>query len=99
MTTFTITISDKPSLIGLRKARENYNASLPTTTNDKGEVIPNEGVIASDGDYMQWIAVNALLSYARQFNTDTAEIDAKITALQAKKAEILAADAVIVGVK
>lgn len=89
---FTITITDKSSLLGLMKARWAYNASLPTTLDSKGVVIPNAGILAADGDYLQMIVTNAVLSYAQQFGTDPVLLDSKISDLQAKKAELIQMD-------
>lgn len=93
---FTIKIDDKPQLLGITAAREDYNASIPAQvqngTDNKGKpiMVANPALLATDGDYFQARALGMFVSWAKQHGTDVVEIDAKITDLQAKRADIVA---------
>lgn len=91
MTDFTITINDKPMLLGITAAREAYNAALPNVHDEKGNPVdPVPGTIDSDEGYLQMVIEGAARSYAKQHGTDVTEIDSKITELQAKRAAVMA---------
>lgn len=86
---FKITIDDKSYLLGITAAREAYNAALPDATDEKGNAVnPKPNTLGDNQAYLQMVTDAAARSYAKQHGTDVADIDAKISELQAKKAEI-----------
>jgi hypothetical protein len=95
---FTVSVTDASQLLGITAAREAYNASLPPAMNEKGEPIPSPDAIGSDAEYVQSRMMGAIRSWAAQYKTDLASIDAEIGALQAKRDEI-AGKAVAIDIK
>lgn len=93
MTKFTVDITDKAALLGITSAREAYNAALPTVMDGQKlpqPIVPKPGTLADDAAYVQMIMVGAAASYAKKFETNVVELDAKIDALEAQKTAILA---------
>ena len=67
MAAYTITIPDAAD-VGITKAREAYNASLPAEIDGA----PNPDLKADNAAYVQWVMGNAAKSYCIQYNVTTA---------------------------